>query len=795
MNINFKLALKGLARTPGYTTVCVLLLALGVGLSTSAFSLANASLLAALPLPKGDQLLRVFATSPRSASLPFRREDYALVQSMGSFSSVAAYTSELQNIGEPGQTPETQRGLLVSANFLTTLGIEPALGRGFAADEDQPGHANVVLLQNSYWASRFGGDPSLIGRILSLGGDNVTVVGVLPASFDHMGKWSGQVFVRPLVMARSSVAPARARSYQVIARLRDGVSVAEAQAEADTAAVRLEKSPDRDTPAGFRLASLRDSDISESGRRWYWLTTALATLVLVIACTNLASLQLARAFAQRRAYAVRRALGASRFDLVAPLLAENAILTSAGGIAGCLIALGSNHVLQQAFWSGETIPFDGRVTAFAIGASLVAGLVFGLAPAWLASRGSTSDALKEISHGASAGKANRTLKLLLVTSQVALAMVLLNAALSFGLGSRNTLRAELGWQPSNFFSGWISSLGNYPSDTSKHQLIDRLRAELTKIPGVSDVSLSTDQPFYGYFGVTRFRLENDDKNTDNIALTVGVERGLFSLTEVPLMAGRLFPAGIKAGDPKLIVINETMARHLWPAGDAVGRTIRLGREAERSEIIGVVRDVVRSPTFARPDSPFQIFRPIEQVTSGGYSFLIKSRLSSAALSREVREAIARVDPALTVSYLGGAEEIIRQMVADVSDEKTATLAGLAAIGGLIALLGLYAVVNELTQQRNREMCIRIALGATHRTIVRLVLAQATKPIIGGLVAGGLCAVMMSRFYRETLPGLQLPGALLPAAIAGGLFLAGAAACYLPARKAARVNPVTALRAE
>lgn len=623
----------------------------------------------------------------------------------------------------------------------------------------------------------------------------MTVIGVLPPSFDHLGKWAGQVFVRPLVLARNSAGAVSSRTYQVIARLRDGAGIAEAQAEIGTAAVRLEKSAHHDSPTGFRLTPLRTSDVSESTRRWYWLTTALATLVLVIACTNLASLQLARAFAQSRAYAVRRALGASRFDVVAPLLAENAILTAAGGTAGCLVAVWSNRLLQQAFRDGETIPFDGRVTAFALGASLLAGLVFGLAPAWLASRGSTSEALKEISHGASAGRANRTLKLLLVTSQVALAMVLLSAAMSFGIGSRNTLRATLDWQPSGFFSGWISTLGNYPSEQSKHQLIDQLRVELAKIPGVSDISLSTDQPYYGYFRTTRFRLENEAKDADNLALTVGVERGLFSMTGIPLMAGRLFPPGINATDPKLIVINETMARHLWPMGHAVGRTLRLGREAERSEVIGVVRDVVRSPTFARPDSPFQIFQPIEQVTSGGYGFLIKSPLPSAALSREVRQAIDRVDPALTVSYLGGGEEIIRQLVAEISDEKTATLAALASIGALIALLGLYAVINQLTRQRDREMGIRIALGASHRVIVRLVLSQGVRPIMGGLVLGWLCAAVVSGFYRETLPGLQLPGVSLPAAIAGGLFLAGAAACYLPARKAARVNPVTALRAE
>jgi predicted permease len=795
-----RFGVRSLCKSPGFAIVSVLMLALGIGMSTSAFSTANCVLLRPLPFPDGDRIMRIHGTSPLSQMLRHSPANYLYIRSAASsFSEIAAYYVDVQNIAEIGQAPEAQPGLIVSANFLTTLGVRPSLGRDFAPDEDQPGKGDVVLLTNAYWRHRFSGDPKVVGRILRIGGANVTVIGILPPIFDNTENWAPEVFIRPLTIWPNFATLRESKWLSMMGRLKPGVSRRTAQAEMSALANRI----DHDNPAengldGLRVTAQASSATDSSSRKWYWLTTGLAALVLVIACANLASVQLARAFGRSQEFAVRAALGAGQFNLMAPLLAESVLLNFAGGIMGVWVAHWANRLLSRYFWDGYPIPLDGRVLLFAFAASVATGVAFGLAPAWLASRVSTGNALKELSRESTAGRAHQGFKLSLVAGQVALALVLVSAAWSFGAAIKQSLKRDLGWHPTGLFSGWIGNLNNYRSDAKRNALIHELRAKLGQIPGVTQVMISSEELLYGYAREDTIIVEGFGPNLpgrEQWAQSSAVDPDFFSVLKIPLKAGRRFQDNLKADGPKVVIINETMARQYWPGQTAIGKRVRFAGQSDWNEVVGIVGDIHASADFGSPASHLQIYRALAQTPGTGYNFLLKSTLPAESLIVPVRKIIGEIDPDITVQELGGVEETLHRMVADANDEKIATLGSFASIGLLIALIGLYGVMTQLTVQRSREIGIRIALGADSAAIVRLILSQGAKVIFCGLSLGLLGASGIHEFYRQTMPELQLPGSGLQLVIATLLCLSGLGACYLPARRAGRINPVMALRSE
>jgi putative ABC transport system permease protein len=775
------------------------MIALGIGMSVSTFSVTNSVLLRQVNFPDGDRLVRIFRTSPDSQSNWNSPANFLLLREAAtSFSSIADFTPHDRIITEQGQPPEVKFGLIVTANFLTTLRIQPILGRGLLADEDQPGKGSVVLLTKSYWASRFGGDPSIIGRTLRVGVDMRTVVGILP-DFDTTTSWHGTSFVVPVTMWPGFATTRSAKWFDIVARLKPGVSLQQAQSELSLLASRI----DHDFPAdngndGFRVTYLAASDVDNNSRTLYWLTVCFAALVLLIACANLASLQLTRAHSRAYEYAIRSALGASRLDLVSAMLVESLLLTLAGGLLGVLIGYAANHLISRYFWENYPIPLDGRVLLFAVGVSLVTGLSFGLAPAWIASNVSTGDALKESSRGTTSGRSHRRFRFLLVIGQLASALVLVSAALSFGVAIKYSLKRGLGWEPAGLFSGFLDiNRDAYKPDDAKRAFLDRLEGKLASIPGVSAAAVTSAEPFYGYFGQERIAVEGlppEPVGRETPAQAVAVDSRYFSVVGIPLKAGSNFHDNVRADRPHVIVINEGMARLFWPGQSAIGKRVRFISETTWNEVIGVVADVRMAAGFDAPYSRLQIYRALQQAPSIHYTFVLKTALPPEAMFVTARKAIHDLDPDLILEGAGSVEEGLRRLFSG-NDLIIFSLGAFAIVGFLIAIVGLYAVISELTVQRSREMGIRIAVGASYAAIIRLIISQGAWLVLWGVVVGLGGAFGVSRIYRHTMPELNPPSTSVECLMTVLLCVAGIAACYVPARRAGKTDPIRVLRSE
>jgi putative ABC transport system permease protein len=776
------------------------MLALGIGMSTSTFSITNAVLLSSMPFADGDRLMRIFSTSERSQMMEHAPGNFMDIwRSLASFSSVAAFVPSNSNVAEPGQPPELQYGMEVTANFLTTLGVQPILGRGFAPDEDQPGKDNVVILTDSYWRHRFAADPKIIGKTLRIGTANNTVIGVLPPAFGVPLIWFGCGYLVNMTVWPPWANERTGSWISLIGRLRPGVSLPTAQAELSTLAARL----DRDHPAenglnGLRATGLAASFVDGNTRRLYWLVVGLAALVLVIACSNLASVQLARAFGRSHEFAVRSALGASRFDLMGPLLLESLLLTLAGGILGVAVAYWANHLVSHYFTGNFEIHIDGRVALFATLASLVTGLTFGLAPAWLASRVPTSDALKESSRGSTSGRVQRRLKFTLIVGQLAMALVLVSASSSFSIAVKQFFKRDLGWRPAGLVSGILNlPYEIYKEDAKKPVLVLELLEKLGQIPGVARVSLASSVPINGYQDQKKIIVEGAapiPTGQEPTAYVIAVDNGFFTTMGIPLSEGRSVPATFKEGDPNVVVVNEAMARQYWPGESAIGKRVKFTDIKEWQEVIGVVGDASMATNFDTPPTRFEIYRPLQAQTGIWYNFILKSTLPPDTLVQPIRKTIGSINRDFIVEEVGGVPQLLENMLAG-NNLMIVTLGSFAVIGLLIAIVGLYGVISQVTMQRGREIGVRMALGADYSAVVRLILSQGGVLILVGVVFGLAGAYGVGAVYRQTMPGLGLPSVGLQVAIALVLCAVGLVACYFPARRAGRIDPVTALRAE
>ena len=794
-------ALRQLARSPAFTGVSVVMLALGIGMSTSTFSVTNSALLSSMPFPDSDRLYRIFSTSLQSQMMEHAPGNFLDIRSakLESFSSIVGFVPHNSNVAEPGQPPEQQFGLIVTANFLTTLGVQPSLGRGFAPDEDQPGKGAVVILTDSFWRHRFGADPKIIGRTLRIGIDSFTVIGILPPVFDKTLLWYGCAFLQPLTVYSQWEPQRKDKWVSIFGRLRPGATLRSAQAELAILAARLDHDYAADNGLdGLRATGLSSSYIDDGSRKLSWLVVGLAALVLVIACSNLAGVQVARAFGRSHEFAIRSALGAGRLDLMAPLLVESILLTAAGGGLGMLFAHWANHLVSHFYIGNFEILIDRRVLLFASLACLATALTFGFAPAWFASRVSTGDALKESSRGSTSSRFQRRLKFSLIVGQLALALVLVSAALSFSVAVRAFLRRDLGWRPERLVTGIVNiPYTIFKEDEKKPLIVREMMEHLGRIPGVSRVSIASGVPIYGYENTKKVIAEGAapiPTGQEPAAYITGVDSGFFATMSIPLKSGSLLPENPKAGDPPVIVINESMARRYWPGQSAIGKRVRFTDKEGWHEVIGVVGDISIATNFDAPPTRMQVYWGLQEEGGIWYNFMLKSTLPAETLVQPIRRAIGEINPDLLVSSIGGVPQMLESMLAG-NNLMIITLGSFAFIGLLIALIGLYGVVSQLTQQRIREIGIRMALGADYRSVVTMILSQGAVLIACGLAGGLAGSYAVSAVYRQTMPELRLPGADLQVGIAARLCAAGLVACYFPARRAGRVNPVDALRAE
>lgn len=801
---DLRFAIRQLVKTPGFTIVTLVTLALGIGLNTSMFSILNVLLFRALPYPDPGRLVRVCRTSPQSQMWPHSVANFLDHRAQNQvFERMAAAAWATFNLAEPGAPAEQLHGMAVTADLFPCLGVQPELGRWFTAEEDQPGRNQVVVITHELWVGRFAADPQIIGRTLRINGENATVVGVMPAGFVYPFLWGPLDAWRPIAFTAEQRQNRGDNWLQVIARLKPGVSVAQADAEMRGLAARLGREYPKDNGQdSLRVVDLQYSCMDDLGHTVSWFTMGLGVVVLLIASANLANLQLTRAAARNREYALRGALGASRWQLMRPLLVESVFLALCGGVLGLLVAAWGNDFIGSRMQIGEQtgtqVPLDLRVLGFAFLVSLLAGVVCGTVPAWSAARLDVNHALKLGGRGTAGDRSHHRFKHTLVVSQIALALALLAGAGFFIRGFTDYLRRSPGWNPGGVWAGAIAlPERQYRTPEQLRAFQDRLLERLSAIPGVESAALSSALPVFGYFNSLNVVVEAQPvppRGQEPLIERARVSPDFFAVLGIPLRAGRVFSGHLRESDPPVAIINEATARRFWPDETAIGKRLKGLGDSSWLEVIGIVGDV-QYPGYPRePDTRLQFYRPLVQAPGNFLHLALRSRVEPAALSDAVRRAVAAIDPDLPVQQPGTVRAQITKAATNF-DLVSKLLACSAVLGLFLSALGVYGVVAGLTVQRTQEIGIRLALGATHADVLWLVLRSGVRLAFLGTAFGLAGAVALRQVFRAGMPALAGNETWTMLLVTLALVAIALVACWLPARRATQVNPIIALRAE
>lgn len=790
---DLRFGLRMLVKKPGFTLIAVFTMALGIGANTSMFTAVQATLLRELPYPDAVSLVRVYRTSPQSRSWPHSPANFLDQQAQNNvFERMAALNPRPFTLAEPGQPAERVRGLQASIELFPLLGIQPMLGRTFTVDEDRPGRDNVVILSHGFWLRRFAGDPNILGRLLRLDGEPVMVIGVMSAGF-HDRRVGGAVDVwRPLVFTDTQRQKRDDNWLLSIARLKPGVSLTQAQAEMDSLATKLGQAyPESNSEVGLRLVPLAESG-NENGRRVIWLTMSLAGFVLLIACANLSNLQLARMTMRAREFAIRSALGARRGRLLRQLLTESLLLAVLGGLLGLLLAKWGNELLSRQIFNddeiGMALRLNLKVLGFAFAASTLAGLVFGLVPAWLASRTDVNSVLKQGSRGTTGDRSQHRLRHALVVAEVALALVLLAGAGLVVRGLQRFTVRDPGWQADGLMLGYLSLPDSkYGSSDSRRAFAERLQEKLSALPGSERVALAFSLPVEDFSVTESFAIAGQPeppRGHEPLRFINRVTPGYFDTLGMKLVTGRDFTAADTSNRPPITIINEAMARTFWPGESPIGK--RIGNE----EIVGVVSDVRFPANLDEPDTRFQTYRPFAQEPQHGLAIALRGNITAETL----RQVVAEMDSDQSINELGSARAAIARRL-DNYAVLGWLLSSFAVLGLLLAALGLYGVIAGFVSQRINEIGVRMALGAQPRDVLWLVVGKGLRLTLFGVGLGFIGAFVLARLLVAIAPGLESNDPLAIVFAAGLLTAVAALACWIPARRAARVDPMIALRHE
>jgi putative ABC transport system permease protein len=816
---NLRLAFRQLSKSPGFTLTVIVTLALGIGATTAIFSLVEGVLLRPLPFKDADRLVLLGDHLGNARSIGVTaREIGTYSKAAGAFSSMGAFAGESYELSG-GATPEEIEGERLTASVFPTLGVSPMVGRTFT-EQEEDAHTPVVVIAYPLWLNRYHRDPQVVGKSIVLDRRAYTIVGVMPRGFefplqpgllDHSQLWA------PLSLTAEDLSEASAGfwGYHIIARLKDGVTTAQAAQDAD----RVAKEVMRNFPAS--MASLRiRGDVKPlleevvAGVRPLLRTLFLAVIVVLsIACVNVAGLLLVRAIRRRREYAVRLALGARSSAILRESVYEGMLLSVAGGVAGLALAAAALRValrlLPDTMPRVDSVSIDGRVVGFGLLLSLVTGILCSLAPAFAALRTNLTDALKEGSRTGTGASSHSRLRSALVVAEIAIALVLLTVSGAF-LKSFQKMRAvDPGFRADHLLvAGYKLPLKQYPTQTSmeifNHAVVDRLAGK----PGVMGVGLTTFLPASGLWGGSGYTIEGVSLADWKLkfAMFSSVYGDYFRTMGITLLEGRYFTPQDKGDSPLVVIVNQTMARESWPGQSAIGKRMHAGNPHKGypwATVVGVVADTKLGPR----DEPTaeQWYIPAEQPTilsgpdftgkltssAGGYVAL-RSGLPPEELTATLRSAIAEVDPLLPVQQVESMEDVISNVEAPPRFN-TGLITAFAGGALLLSITGIYAVVAFSVSLRSQEIAIRMALGAQRSGIARLVLISGAKLALFGCALGVLGSVAASRLVSSFLFDVS---ATDPRGLAGSaltMMLMALLASALPASRAASADPIDALR--
>ncbi|HKS10240.1 MAG TPA: ABC transporter permease [Pyrinomonadaceae bacterium] len=796
-------AIRNLIKRPAFTLIAAVTLALGIGANTAIFSSVYALLLKPLPFPELDRVVAVWDSYPgkgvkrNEVSLPNYLDWRAQSQSFEQLALYRWWSANLTGI----DPPERIQGFQVTANFLDTLGVKPAMGRNFTEEENQPGKDAVAIITHNLWQRRFGGDPNILGKTVMFSGTARTIVGVMPEKFAYPS--NAEVYA-PTAMTPEAKGSRQFHSYYVIGRLKPGVSIQGAQADIDNIAARLEQQyPETNTGARASVFPI----VADTVRKYemgLWMGMAAVGFVLLIACANVANLMLARASGRQKEIALRAALGASRWRIIRQLLTESSIVALLGGALGILVAVWGIDALRAAnpgdaakFAPGwNQLGINTTVLVFTVALSLLSGLLFGLAPALQVSKPNLNDALKENSRQSS-GRSHR-LRSSLVVFEFALSLVLLVGAGLFFRSFVTLFKTDPGFNPDNVVTmNLILSATKYKEEPQTvafyNDLVQRVKAK----PGVQSAAAVNYLPLGGSNSSDAYLVEGEAEpapGNENVGRYRVCTPDYFTTMQIPILRGRAFTDQDKAGAPLVVIVNETLARKHWPGQDPIGKRIRFHAPLDKApwmEVVGVIKDVKHELTLEVTPEYYLSF---PQDVWRGMVVVARTTVDPASLMGSLRQDVWAIDKDQPVFDVRTMQEV-RSLSVGLQQFNSMMIGLFAGVALLLAAIGIYGVMAFAVTQRTREIGIRMALGARKTDVLRLIVVNGMKLAVIGLVLGLVASWALTRFIAGLLFGVEPTDPLTFTVVSACLLAAAFLACYLPARRATRVDPLEALRYE
>ena len=814
---DFRHSIRSLVKQPLFSAIVVLTFALGIGANSAIFSVVNAVILRPLPFPQPQNLVMPLLYDLRTGAVEINEDqtcsypDFADWRSQnGVFEQMSVYANNaLTTLTDAGEATHIQ-GEAVSANLFSVLRVQPILGRAFLPNEDEPGK-RVVILSHALWQRRFAGDRAIIGKPLTLNGEKFEVVGVMPEQFEFpIGKFSPEVWTTMSIFRESRdggkpMTEQRGNDFlKCVARLKPNVSLAQAQANMDTIAATLRQQyPDSNTNVAVKVVPMARAMVADAHSALLMLC-AMAGCVLLVACVNVVNLLLARSISRQKEISIRTALGAGRWHIVKQLLSESIVLAGAGGAVGLTIAIWTLDSLKTFLPAdipriAEVSP-DLRVLGFTALISLAAAIVAGLLPAWRASHPNIAGAINESARGSTEAAHSGRIRSLLVVAEIVLALVLLASA---GLLVQSFLRLQKvhpGFDPTNVVTARVALPDSgYSKPEQASAFFTKLLAKVSTSPGINSAAGAWWIPLSGSEIVFSFNIDERPvpKAQQPQAQVNVVTTDFFKTIHVPFLRGRDFNAHDDHNSPKVVIVTESFAKEFFPGEDPIGKRITPNGSAEPGdppsrEIIGVVGDIHLISLGAAPKP--QIYVPHEQFGIGMMSIFARSQMSQSALMAALRSGIDEIDKNVPVYRMRTLPDYLSQSIAQ--PRLNAMLVGLfAVIALLLAAAGIFGVMSYAVTQRTHEIGIRLALGAQRFDVLRLVILQGMRFVGAGLLLGLIGVFLSTRLFQSLLFGVRATD--LPTMFAVSVLLAAVAffACLFPARRATRVDPIQALRAE